>query len=110
MFRRVSFRLLIWVGCASVVLAASCNRETASSGNRPRIALVRGSSDRIEDILGKLGVGTLAGNSFSNPQGEKGPEISLYDYTGTGTTSATGLLGNLAEMRKYHIIFLPCST
>lgn len=76
----------------------------------PRIALVRGSSDRIEDILGKLGVGTLAGNSFSNPQGEKGPEISLFDYTGTGTTSATGLLQNLAEMRKYHIIFFPCST
>jgi hypothetical protein len=76
----------------------------------PRIALVRGSSDRIEDILGKLGIGTMAGNSFSNPQGEKGPEISLFDYSGTGTTTATGLLQNLAEMRKYHIIFFPCST
>ncbi|MDX2092394.1 MAG: hypothetical protein SFX73_31310 [Kofleriaceae bacterium] len=76
----------------------------------PRIALVRGSSDRIEDILGKLGVGTMAGNTFSNPQGEKGPEISLFDYSGTGTTSATALLTNYDEMRKYHIIFFPCST
>jgi len=73
----------------------------------PKIAVVRGSSDRIEDILGKLGFGTMAGNSYSNPNGENGPEIAMFDYS--GTSSVTTLLNDINEMRKYHIIFFPCA-
>jgi len=40
MFRRVPLVLLICAACVSVILVASCNREPASSNNRPRIALV----------------------------------------------------------------------
>jgi hypothetical protein len=76
----------------------------------PKVAVVEGTNDNIEDILGKLGFGTMAGNSFGTPQGENGPEITLYNYGTTGPTSVTTLLGNIAEMRKYHIIFFPCAT
>jgi hypothetical protein len=75
----------------------------------PKVALVQGTNDDIEDILAKLGFGTLAGNVFGNPTGENGPEITIYNY-GAGADGVMALLGNIAEMRKYHIIFFPCST
>ena len=69
-----------------------------------------GSSDNIEDILGKLGVGTLSGNSFSSPMGEIGPELTIYEYNDpiTSPTSVAYLLSNMEELRKFHIIFFPC--
>ena len=76
----------------------------------PRMAMAQGTNDNIEDILGKLGVGTMAGNSFSNPAGEKGPELDIYQYSGTGTGTVTDLLSNIDTMRQYHIIFFPCAT
>jgi hypothetical protein len=76
----------------------------------PKIAMAQGTNDQIEDILGKLGVGTLSGNTFASPEGENGRELAIYDYAGTGPGTVTYLLKNLAEMRKYHIIFFPCST
>lgn len=76
----------------------------------PRMAMAQGSNDNIEDILGKLGVGTSIGNTFSSPAGENGPELAIFDYAGTVTdpTSVAYLLSNIAEMRKFHIIFFPC--
>jgi len=76
----------------------------------PKMAMAQGTSDNIEDILGKLGVGTLTGNSFASPAGEKGPELAIFDYAGAATApdSVAYLLSNIAEMRKYHIIFFPC--
>jgi hypothetical protein len=76
----------------------------------PKIAMAQGTNDQIEDILGKLGVGTLSGNTFASPMGENGPEIVIYQYAGTAATSVTYLLKHIDEMRKYHIIFFPCST
>lgn len=76
----------------------------------PRIAMAQGTNDNIEDILGKLGVGTMSGNGFGSPQGENGPEIDILTYSGTTAGSVTYLLQNVAEMRKYHIIFFPCAT
>ncbi|MGE0872499.1 MAG: hypothetical protein AB7P03_28345 [Kofleriaceae bacterium] len=76
----------------------------------PRMAMAQGTNDNIEDILGKLGVGTLAGDTFSSPVGEKGAEIAIYEYDTSGPTSVTYLLDNIDEMRKYHIIFFPCAT
>jgi len=76
----------------------------------PKMAMAQGTSDNIEDILGKLGVGTLTGNSFSSPAGEKGPELDIFDYAGDVATpgSVAHLLSNMSELRKYHIIFFPC--
>ncbi len=76
----------------------------------PKMAMAQGTSDNIEDILGKLGVGTLTGNSFSGPAGEKGPELAIFDYAGavTAPDSVAYLLSNMSELRKYHIIFFPC--
>src|SRR3954469_1765015 len=75
----------------------------------PKMAMAQGTNDQIEDILGKLGVGTMTGNSFQSPAGEKGPELDIYQYTGTAAGSVTYLLSNIDEMRKYHIIFFPCA-
>lgn len=76
----------------------------------PKIALAPGTSDSVEDILGKLGFGTMTGNEFTSPAGEMGPEIDIIDYNGAATApgSVAYLLSNIAEMRKYHIIFFPC--
>ena len=76
----------------------------------PRIAMAQGTNDNIEDILAKLGIGTLSGNGFGGPTGENGAtEISIYQYSGFGTNTATYLLQNMNEMRKFHIIFFPCA-
>ena len=75
----------------------------------PKMAMAQGTNDQIEDILGKLGVGTMAGNSFANPAGEKGPELDIYQYDGTGADSVTALLSDIDKMRQYHIIFFPCA-
>lgn len=71
----------------------------------PKVAVVKGTNDNIEDILGKIGFGTMSGNTFGSPQGENGPEVTMFTYTNVMT-----LLGDMAEMRKYHIIFFPCAT
>ncbi len=75
----------------------------------PKMAMAQGTNDQIEDILGKLGVGTMAGNSFTSPAGEKGPELDIFQYSGTGAGTVTELLQNMTELRKYHIIFFPCA-
>lgn len=76
----------------------------------PRVAMAQGTNDDIEDILGKLGFGTMSGDSFSNPLGENGAtEMTIYQYSGTAADSVTFLLQNMDEMRKYHIIFFPCA-
>jgi hypothetical protein len=72
----------------------------------PKIAIARGDYDAIEDILGKIGFGTMAGNKLGTPDGE----ITFYTWGGTGSTSAEYLVQNISELRKYHIIFFPCST
>ncbi|HEY5944215.1 MAG TPA: hypothetical protein VIV40_01930 [Kofleriaceae bacterium] len=72
----------------------------------PKIAIVRGNYDAIEDILGKIGFGSMSGNKLGTPDGE----ITFYDWGGTGNTSAEYLVQNISELRKYHIVFFPCST
>ena len=77
----------------------------------PRIAMATGTDDSIEDILAKLGVGSLSGNEYGGPIGENGAsELTVVSYSGSGNGSVTHLLQNMDEMRKYHIIFFPCAT
>lgn len=76
----------------------------------PRVAMAQGTNDNIEDILAKLGFGTLQGDAFGSPTGENGAtEISIYQYAGTGPDSVEFLLRNMSELRKFHIIFFPCA-
>ncbi|HPH67720.1 MAG TPA: hypothetical protein PLF40_18310 [Kofleriaceae bacterium] len=77
----------------------------------PKIAIVRGFSDNIQDVMGKLGFGTMGGNTWSSPMGEAGPEMTMYQYNASGADLDVNLLfNNIEEMRKYHIIFFPCAT
>ncbi|MCX5746039.1 MAG: hypothetical protein NT062_26470 [Proteobacteria bacterium] len=77
----------------------------------PRIAIARGNYDAVEDILGKIGFGQMSGTGLSSGIGENAfEEIKFYDYGGSAAGSVTYLLQNIDEMRKYNIIFFPCST
>ncbi len=72
----------------------------------PKVAIARGNYDAIEDILGKIGFGTMMGDKLGTPDSE----ITFYEWGGSGTTSAEYLVQNIEELRKYHIVFFPCST
>jgi hypothetical protein len=72
----------------------------------PKVAIVKGNYDAIEDILGKIGFGTMNGDKLGTPDGE----ITFYTWGGTGNTSAEYLVQNISELRKYHIVFFPCAT
>jgi len=72
----------------------------------PKVAIARGNFDAIEDILGKIGFGTMNGDKLGTPDSE----ISFYTWGGAGNTSVEYLVQNISELRKYHIIFFPCST
>jgi hypothetical protein len=81
-------------------------QDPANGAWIPKVAIVRGNYDAIEDILGKIGFGTMSANKLGSPDGE----ITFYDWSGTGNTSADYLISNISELRKYHIVFFPCST
>ncbi len=83
-------------------------QDAANGAWIPKVAIARGNFDAIEDILGKVGFGTMdsSGQKLGTPDGE----ITFYEWDGTGNTGVAYLLQNLTEMKKYHIIFFPCST
>ncbi|HEU0033783.1 MAG TPA: hypothetical protein VFQ53_24315 [Kofleriaceae bacterium] len=84
--------------------------DPAAGVYMPKVAMAQGTNDQIEDILAKLGFGTMSGNGFGSPVGDNGAkEIEIYSYSGTGPGTVTYLLQNMDEMRKYHIIFFPCA-
>ncbi len=74
----------------------------------PKVAIVEANYDAVEDILGKIGFGTMDGvnEDMTSPAGENGDEVTFYTW-GSG---ATGLLSDINQMRQYHIIFFGCST
>jgi hypothetical protein len=78
----------------------------------PKVAVAVGNYDAVEDILGKIGFGQMNGadDDLTSGVGEKGSEIDMYTYGGTGAMSVQSLLMNLDTLRKYHIVFFPCST
>ncbi len=85
--------------------------DPANGATIPKIAIVRGFSDNIQDVMGKLGFGTMSGNSWSSATGEAGAEMTMYQYSASGGDLDVNLLFNsIDEMRKYHIIFFPCAT
>ncbi len=66
----------------------------------PKIAIVLGTNDNIEDVLGKVGFDSMNGNDFVDVAGS---EVTVF-------TSASQLLGNLDTLRQFHIVFFPCNT
>nr|HEX4317670.1 hypothetical protein [Kofleriaceae bacterium] len=85
--------------------------DPANGAYIPKVAVVQGNYDAVEDILAKIGFGTLSGDKMGSDVGEGGvQEVTFYQWDDTGNTSAKYLLENVSEMEKYHIIFFPCST
>lgn len=103
----------ITVGVGSLALTPAqttlpSKLDPANGAWIPKIAIVKGSSDRIQDVMGKLGFGTMSGDTWAGPTGENGNEMVMYEYGATGINKAINLFNNIDEMRKYHIIFFPC--
>jgi hypothetical protein len=81
----------------------------------PRIAVAYGSYDRIEDALGKLGLGDtmIASQEESLVIGTQ--NFDFWDNgSSPGAGASNGAFGNLLDnpsaMAQYHIIFIPCSS
>ncbi len=79
----------------------------------PRIALAHGLWDKMEDIVGKMRIGSVDGSGVFVGSSAAG-NFDLYQW-GSGDHPANSigelesLVGDLARMRQYHIIFIPCS-
>ena len=79
----------------------------------PRIALATGSSDELEDVIGKMGIGTVDSDGvFQLASGASA--IDFYDNDGRDDLemvgSLTDLVSDLSRMLQYHIIFIPCAS
>ena len=89
----------------------------------PRIALVPGAWDRLEDVIGKMGIGEV--NTDGAFQGDSAPtQLELYSgdggryvpfppqspfdppYQYKGTVA--DLFSDVEKLSQYHIIFIPC--
>jgi hypothetical protein len=117
--QKAQFRLeqQITLGAGDLVLPASqttlpSHHDPDNGAWIPRIAIALGSSDQIEDVLGKAGLGEF--NTQTNRFVSGGGEVDVYNY---GTTPSPGNVGvtrelftDLARMRQYHLILFPCST
>lgn len=66
----------------------------------PRIAVYNTSPDKVKNVLAKFGMGQVDGNGALIDGTESFTLIP--DFSGD-------FLENLAEMNKYHIIFVPCA-
>jgi hypothetical protein len=82
--------------------------------NIPRIALVYGQHDRLENALAKLGLGETEVDGYDESLMFGTEPFDLWDnHPDTDPPgskgSVTQLLGNYALMEQYHVIFLPCS-
>ncbi len=87
--------------------------DVANGKTIPRIAMVVGSYDSLEDILGKMGLGSVDGTgSMASTMGE----IDVYPNGGTVPADSTAmgtlaqLVADLNRLRSYHIIFVPCAS
>jgi hypothetical protein len=83
----------------------------------PRIAIADGSFDRIEDALGKFGLGDTMIQNFTETTVPSTESFDLWDNgrnpTSDGFVSQgtmTQLVSDPANLARYHIIFVPCSS
>lgn len=83
----------------------------------PRIAIADGSYDRLEDALGKMGLGDTVVSAFEERLVPGSESFELWnngrDPVSDGLASQGNfldLLNDPTRMATYHIIFVPCST
>ncbi|MCD6497514.1 MAG: hypothetical protein J7M25_04315 [Deltaproteobacteria bacterium] len=76
----------------------------------PKIALATGSYDHMEDIFGKVGMGSVDPADGTFDWGSEQGIFDVYDNGGDGSgPSFSDLLHDVNKMEQYHIIFVPCS-
>jgi hypothetical protein len=79
----------------------------------PRVAIAPGTSDALEDILGKMGMGSVDGSGAYDASTAMG-NIDVWtnggdiDSAAIGGRTLTDLVSDLDAMLQYHIIFIPC--
>ena len=85
--------------------------DVAGGKTIPRIAVAAGNYDSIQDILGKMGLGTVGTDGGLT---STGGELDLYRNGGTDLGMAMGtltqLVGDLERLRQYHIVFIGCAS
>jgi hypothetical protein len=95
------------LGAAETTLPST--HDPAAGRWTPRIALATSAYDSIEDVLGKLGLGTLDAQGVL---ATKGDHIDYVAGPGGRTDITTGtlegLMLDLEAMKRYHVIFIPC--
>lgn len=85
--------------------------DPANGKTIPKIAMAVGNYDDLEDILGKMGLGTVDGSGrYTGTDGK----IDIYsnggDDQGVSKGTLTNLVSDLNAMLQYHIIFIPCAS
>jgi hypothetical protein len=82
----------------------------------PRVAIAIGDSDQVEDILGKMGILDLDADGRVKESSFAGTDrVELWGnpvdppFPSAQKGSITDLFGDLAKMKRYHIIFVPCN-
>lgn len=79
----------------------------------PRVAIALGAYDSIENVLGKMGMGGVDADGIWRADGPGADRIATFDnghMTPTrGQSSIAKLVGSIDELRKYAIVFIPCS-
>ncbi len=84
--------------------------DSAAGDTIPKIALATGMYDKMEDIFGKVGMGSV------DAQGEFqwGTEAGIFDvyYNGGEQVSRdfNDLIHDIDALEQYHIVFVPCSS
>jgi hypothetical protein len=76
------------------------DHDPANGAYIPKVGIVLGTNDNIEDVLGKVGFDSMNGNDFVDVPGM---EVTVF-------TSASQLIGSLDTLRQFHIVFFPCNT
>lgn len=78
----------------------------------PRIAMAVGTYDHLEDILGKMGLGTVDATGryvSSSANGVMDVYTNGTSFNGDVAGTLGQLVSNPAQLNQYHILFIPCS-
>lgn len=86
--------------------------DVAIGDAMPRIALVYGDYDHIEDVFAKVGLGSEDG-AYGHAWGTEAGHFDVFDNSGPGEPKhgepLANLLGNPARMAEYQVILFACS-
>jgi hypothetical protein len=88
------------------------NRANQAEGDMiPKIAVVHGDYDSIEDVLAKVGIGETD-NAYGHQWGSEQDIFDVYANTTEGPErgpSVLQLLNDPTKLAQYHLIFFACS-